>query len=476
MQLTLAEIAQILGCPPPPVAGLALGYSIDSRTIRLGEVFFAIRGERFDGHEFVLGALGGGALAAVVERGAYERFAEHFRVRLLPVDDPIAALQTLATIVRRRWGRKVVGVTGSAGKTTTKEMIAAVLGARYRVLKTEGNLNNHFGLPLTLLRLTPAHDVAVVEMGMNHAGEITGLARIAAPQVGVVTNVNPVHLEFFSSLDEIAAAKRELIQSLPANGVAVLNADDPRVRRFGEGFAGSTVFFGRTAGAADLPHDFALSVGDVELLGGEGSRFEAGCSGCEPADRAPIRLPLLGEHNVLNAAAALATGLVFGVNLKSGAAALARMAPTGSRGRVQRLGEITLIDDSYNSNPRAFEHMLGVLASMPGRRHIVVAGEMLELGDDGPRLHREAGAAIAASGADVLLAVRGNAREIVAGALAAGFRGSAEFFATSEEAGSRLAALLQPGDVVLVKGSRGVALERALAAVRPRSDVAAETH
>lgn len=474
MQLTLAEVARLVGGDPAPagaagaVAGMVAGYSLDSRSIRPNELFFAIRGEARDGHDFVLAALGAGALAAVVERSAYLRFAPSFRDRLLPVRDVTVALQTLAAAVRRRWGKKLVGVTGSAGKTGTKDMIARVLGVRRRVLKSEGNLNNHWGVPLSLLRLTPAHDVAVIEMGMNHAGEIARLAAIAAPQVGVVTNVGAAHLGNFRSVDEIAAAKRELIQALPPGGVAVLNQDDPRVARFGEGFAGRVVRFGLAPGAGGGAGAAALDLAlrDLRVLGEAGGEFTAvaaaGGQGTGEGESARVRLPLLGRHNLFNAAAALAVGLVFGAPLPEGAAALAAMTPGPGRGRLLHGAGATIIDDCYNSNPAALENMINLLAGLPGTRRVLVAGEMLELGPASAEAHRRLGELAAQRRIDVIFAVRGAAAELLAGARAAGFAGEGEFFADAAACGRRLRTALRPGDIVLVKGSRGVRLERAL--------------
>jgi UDP-N-acetylmuramoyl-tripeptide--D-alanyl-D-alanine ligase len=243
MKLSLEQIAGFTAARGAfDAAAIASGYSIDSRTIAPGQLFFAVRGERLDGHDFVLPALQRGAVGAVVSEDQASRFAD--RSRLLLVQNPLLALQALATGVRTLWGGPLVAVTGSAGKTTTKEMIAALLGARYRVLKSEGNLNNHFGLPLQLLRLEPEHEVAVVELGMSHHGEITALARLARPTLGVVTNVGPVHLGFFRSVAEIARAKKELIDALDPSAVAVLNADDEYVSQFGRNFPGRVVTFG----------------------------------------------------------------------------------------------------------------------------------------------------------------------------------------------------------------------------------------
>lgn len=480
MQLTLADAARILGCPPPADAARIEGYAIDSRTSRPGDLFFALPGQRADGHDFVLAALGGGAAGAVVSRAAYPRFQEPFRRRLLAVEDPVAALQSLARAVRRRWGKKIIGITGSSGKTSTKEMIARILSCHYRVLKSEGNLNNHLGVPLSLLRLSPAHDIAVVEMGMNHAGEITRLAELAEPQVGVFTNVGPVHLGNFASVEAIAEAKRELARALPPNGVMVLNADDALVARFSEGFGGAVLRYGfepDTARNAPSPPDrgLALAVRQVRLLGWEGSEFTAqapdhGVSG----HSVRVRLPLMARHNISNAAAALATGLVFGIPLEAAALALAGMSAPPGRGRVLHRGGATIIDDCYNSNPLALEGMVNLLAGLPGARRILVAGEMLELGPAAEAWHRRVGDLVAHRRIDILWAVAGAAREILAGAQDAGFAGEGAFFATAEECGAQLAARLEPGDVVLAKASRGVHLERALAAVLGPADAAPE--
>ncbi len=351
--------------------------------------------------------------------------------------------------MRRLWGKPLVGITGSAGKTTTKEAIAHVLSARFQVLKSEGNFNNHFGLPLTLLKLEPEHDVAVIEMGMSHAGEIRALAKIAQPEVGVVTNVAPVHLEFFDSIVGIARAKYELVESLPASGTAVLNADDEYVSQFGRDFRGKVVTYG-TRAIADVRAE------NVEARGAEGSEFDVVTAG----GREPARLPLVGEHNILNALAAVAVGVVRGLTLAEAVGALATLAPADKRGQVVQLGNITVINDCYNSNPKALHAMVDALAAMKAGRRIVVAGEMLELGPAAEEMHRAAGRHIAEKKIDVLVGVRGLAQAVVDGARQAG--AAAEFVATPEEAGEWLARETHDGDVVLLKASRGVKLEKAL--------------
>lgn len=449
MKLTLSKIADFLSATGEfPRDEIAQGYSIDSRTIRAGELFFAVKGERFDGHDFVDSALEkGAAVGAVVRRDQLHRYASQFR--LLPVDDTLVALQLLATAVRKLWGNPLVGVTGSMGKTTTKEAIAHVLASRFRVLKSEGNFNNHFGLPLMLLKLEPEHDIAVIEMGMSHAGEIRALAKIALPETGVVTNVAPVHLEFFDSVAGIARAKYELVESLPTSGTAILNADDEYVSQFGRGFKGSVVTYGKTA-TADVRAE------KIQSLGAEGSAFDVVTHG----GRQGARLPLVGEHNILNALAAIAVALTQGFKLEEAVDALATLAPADKRGQVLHLGNITVLNDCYNCNPNALQAMVDTLAGMNAKRRVAVIGAMLELGPTSEELHREAGAHIAKKNIDVLLGVRGAAKVMVRAAKKAGIR--AEFVEMPEEAGEWLARETRDGDVVLLKASRGVKLEKAL--------------
>jgi len=449
MKLSLAKVAELIQADGRfDSTTVAQGYSIDSRTLRPGELFFAVRGERLDGHDFVASALERGAVAAVVAAKDAGRFGA--KRNLLLVGDTLAALQTLGSAVRRSWGKTVVGVTGSAGKTTTKEAIACVLASRFCVLKSEGNLNNQFGLPLQLLRLQPEHEIAVIEMGMSHAGEIAALAKLAQPNMGVVTLVAPVHLEFFDSVGEVARAKRELIDGLPPDGTAILNADDPYVSKFGQGFTGKIVTFG-----IDRPAD--VRAARIEQRPGK-MVFEV----IAGEQIAHCELPLLGRHNVMNTLAAIAVGLEQAITLPQAAGTLAQLHPADKRGELLSLGGATVLNDCYNSNPKALDAMVDVLASIPAKRRIVVAGEMLELGPAGAELHRASGRHIAERGIDLLLGVRGLAREIVQAARASGTR--AEFVATPEDAGEWLARNAGEGDAILLKASRGVKLERALEA------------
>jgi UDP-N-acetylmuramoyl-tripeptide--D-alanyl-D-alanine ligase len=454
MKLTLSRIAEFVSSTgsfaPEEVAQ---GYSIDSRTVGPGQLFFAVKGERLDGHDFVEQALGRGAVAAVVRRDQLVRYPA--QVRLLAVEDTLVALQTLAMAVRKLWGKPLVGVTGSMGKTTTKEAIAHVLSTRFRVLKSEGNFNNHFGLPLMLLKLEPEHDVAVIEMGMSHAGEIRALAKIAQPEIGVVTNVAPVHLEFFDSVAGIARAKYELIESLPTGGTAVLNSDDEYVSQFGRDFKGKVVMYG-TRATADVRAE------NIRSRGAEGSDFDVVIGGV----REHARLPLVGEHNILNALAGVAVGLERGLKPSEAVAALAGLAAPDKRGEVLRLGNITVINDCYNCNPKALNAMVDALAAMTAQRRIVVAGAMLELGPTEEELHRQAGRHVAEKKIDVLLGVSGPARAMVEAAQQATMR--AEFVASPEEAGEWLAREVRDGDVILMKASRGVKLEKALEVLRSR--------
>ncbi len=462
MKLTMGQIADWIHAEGDFTTKLeAVGYSIDSRTIGAGELFFAVTGERVDGHDFVEAALANGAVAAVVsQHWLMPDELEPCRLLRVPEgeDCVLSAMQILAQRVRAQWGelgdrRRIVGVTGSAGKTTTKEMVAVVLAAKFRVLKSEGNLNNHFGMPLQLLKLEPEHEIAVLEMGMNHAGELRALAEIARPDWAVVTNVAAVHLEYFpEGVVGIAAAKRELVEALPADGVAVLNADDPWVREFGGGLEVRTVLYGESGRAT-------VRAEEVEEMGAEGLWFTAVIA--TTGERAEVRLHLLGRQNVANALAAIAVGVESGISLAACARALGEMRAGEKRGQVLEWRGARIVNDCYNSNPRALDAMVDALLTMKAERRIVVAGEMLELGPEGVTLHESCGVRMAELGLDVVIGVRGLAKGLADAAGAGG--AEAMFFATPEEAGTWLHEHARAGDAVLVKGSRGVRLERALA-------------
>jgi UDP-N-acetylmuramoyl-tripeptide--D-alanyl-D-alanine ligase len=447
MRLPLWRVAEFSGAKGEfDQETVAMGYSIDSRTVSPGDLFIALKGDRFDGHDYVQSALEGGAVAAIVQSGSAVHAGPH---NILHVDDTLRALQSLGAAARRLWGKPLIGVTGSAGKTTTKEILAHLLKMRFRVMKSSGNLNNHIGMPLQLLRLEPEHDVAVVEMGMNHAGEIRALGNLAHHDLAVVTSVGPVHLEFFDSVAGIARAKYEIIETLHAGGVAVLNADDEYVSQFGRDFKGKVVTFG-------LHRPADVSAQNVELRGGEGSSFDLVVGGVIEQ----VHLPLVGEHNISNALAASAAALERGVSPSQIAQALATIQPAEKRGQVLELGGATIINDCYNSNPRALNAMIDTLASIKAERRILVAGEMLELGKMSEKLHRECGHHAAEKKIDIVIGVRGMARALVEAASGAGAQ--AQYMEMPEEAGERLARELKPGDAILFKASRSVKLERAL--------------
>jgi UDP-N-acetylmuramoyl-tripeptide--D-alanyl-D-alanine ligase len=452
MNLSLEEISKAVGGTlDGPATAKVRGYSIDTRTLNSGELFFAIKGPRFDGHRFVAQALEKKAAGVVVEEEV--KGGPAIRVR-----STTEALQALAREVRRRWGMTIVGVTGSAGKTTTKEMIAAVLGKKFTVLRSVGNLNNEFGLPLCLLRVERYQNIGVLEMGMSAKDEIRKLASIAEPNEGVVTNVNPVHLEFFKSVDEIAEAKAELIEGLHDPKVAYLNSDDSRVRAMARKTDGKIVTYGVKSVAS-------FKVQQVQDLGLDGTAFTVH-HGRRDLN---LVLPLLGQHNVTNALAAVAVGATHEVSWEQIREALGEMKPEKMRGQVIKFREgFALIDDTYNSNPRALSEMIRFLGRLQGwQRKIVVAGEMLELGPEGPELHRGCGREAARAGLELMIGVQGLGREILEGALEAGMdRSRLKFVPDAVQAGELLARTVRKGDVVLLKGSRGVKLEQAINTLR----------
>ncbi|MFL6313581.1 MAG: UDP-N-acetylmuramoyl-tripeptide--D-alanyl-D-alanine ligase [Terriglobales bacterium] len=454
MKLPLWRIAEFVGskgeCDQEAVA---MGYSIDSRTLNPGDLFIAISGERFDGHNYVQAALEKGAVGAIVEVG---KKVQGDPLRLLQVEDSLKALQLLGAAARRLWGKPLLAVTGSAGKTTTKEILAHILSTRFRVMKSSGNLNNHIGLPLQLLKLEAEHDLGVVEMGMNHAGEIRALGELAHHDLAVVTTVAPVHLEFFGSLAEIARAKYEIIETLHPGGVAVLNADDDYVCQFGRDFKGKVVTFG-------IKRSADVTARKVQINGAEGSTFElvVGSVG------EPVTFPLVGEHNIYNALAAAAAAMERGISPSQAAAALSSIAPPDKRGQVLHLNGATIINDCYNSNPRALEAMIDTLASMKAERRILVVGEMLELGPTAEALHRQCGKHAADKKIDMVIGVRGMARAVAEAACGSGTQ--AQFVETPEQAGEWLARNVRPGDAVLLKASRGVKLELALTMLQESS-------
>ena len=420
------------------------GFSIDSRTLASGDLFFAIVAKR-DGHDFAKAASRRRAAGLVVSRPL--ALDDEHDAFVVEVGDTTVALQDLAKFVRRESGAKVVAITGSAGKTTTKDTIAELIGTRYRVVKNAGNLNNHLGLPLSLLELRHGADVAVMELGMNHAGEIRTLVGVATPEVRVWTNVGEAHIGYFGSADAIADAKAEIIEDATADTLLIANADDARVMARVPSFPGRTVTFGTSEGAQ-------IRAVEVEDLGLEGSRAAL----ITPAGRRDLRVPLLGRGHLMNVLCATAVALEMGIDLDTIVERASHLQPSSRRGAVLRLPKgVTLIDDSYNSSPSALLRSLEVIARSWGTRRMAVLGEMLELGDLSESLHRECGRAAANSRLAKLFTIGGEpARAMGEAAIEAGMpRAAVMHFASSNEAAVVLAAQVTAGDVVLVKGSRG---------------------
>ncbi len=416
----------------------------DSRTIQAGDFFVALKGPRFDAHAFVDEVMNRGAAGALVEKRADLKV----RPGLIAVEDTLKGLQDLAHAVRTAVTTQVIAITGSAGKTTTKETIAAFLGEHFRVVKNKGNLNNHIGLPLSLMQLRARPDVAVMELGMNHAGEISTLVAIAQPEVRVWTNVGDAHLGFFESADAIADAKAEILEGAGPDTVLVCNADDDRIMRRIAGFPGQTITFG-TAPSALVR---AVDVDDRGLLGMR-ARVTT------PRGDLTIETPLLGRGNLMNVLAATAVAVHFGVALPEIELAAARLVPADRRGAVLRLRGVIVVDDSYNSSPSALRRALEVIASeREVTRKVGVLGEMLELGDHAIALHQECGRAAAAAGLRQLFTVGGApARALGDAAVAAGMAlGAVRYFENSAQAADAVASAVREGDVILVKGSRGI--------------------
>ncbi len=430
------------------------GVSTDTRQIEPGEMFVPLRGDQFDGHAFMAAAAQRGATVALISESGAEAGVE---MAVVAVPDTLVALQALARAQRQRFAGTVVGITGSNGKTTVKELTAAVLQQRYATFRSPGNLNNHIGLPLSLLRLPSAAEVCVCEMGMNHLGEIRDLCAIAQPHIGVVTNVALAHVGYLGSLDEVQQAKGEMIEALDANGIAVVNADDPRTRALGERAPGRVISFGgcreaRVRGqiCADLGLDGLQC--ELEIDGGTW----------------PFQLALPGQHNLSNALAAAAVGVALQVSAAQIVAGLEAYRGMYGRMAVHHLrGDIVMIDDSYNANPDSARAALGFLKRVPDRsRRLVVMGDMRELGEAAPELHREIGGLAQQCGVDELVALGEFAGMLSAGAREAGMAPShIHCVASHEDAVTVLERLLGPRDIVLVKGSRGMTMERVVKAM-----------
>ena len=422
------------------------GLCTDSRKIRHCELFIALEGDQFDGHQFVAQVASQGAGGVLVSR----KVAASASVAVILCHDTLQAFQDIAAYHRRRFNLPVLAITGSNGKTTTKDMVAALLGTRLQVLKTQANFNNEIGLPQTLLELTAEHEVAVVEMGMRGLGQITALTQIACPTAGIVTTVGETHLELLGSLDNIAAAKAELVEAIPPEGFVVLNADNPYVAAMASKARCSVITFGIHK-ASDLHGENIQNLAD-------GVAFDCAYQG----RRFAVRVPALGEHNVMNALAALAAGFKLGMNEQDMVLGLAQFVPSGMRMAIERVGPYLVINDAYNASPASTVSALTTLVGRKGKgagRTVAILGDMLELGTRTEEAHREVGATAARLAVDLLVTVGPQAQFIAAGAIDNGHQ--ATFACPNQaEAIPLLQEKLVSGDVILIKGSRGMKMEQ----------------
>jgi UDP-N-acetylmuramoyl-tripeptide--D-alanyl-D-alanine ligase len=444
VNLTLADVARLLHQTfDPDRDARVAGVSVDSRSVQPGDVFFALPGERVDGHSFVADAFGRGAIAVVTDAARDDVSAAPAERWIFRVPGVLSALQELAAGYRAVFSMPVVAVTGTNGKTTTKEMIAAVLAGRFRTAKTGGNLNNHIGVPLSVCAWDKSREVAVVEMGANHFGEIGRLCEIAKPTHGVITNIGRAHLAFFGDEDGVLKAKSELLDWLASDGTAFLNVDDPRLAAV-RNRAARTVAFG-----------FG---GDCDVTGRMLRADPAGMSGFE-LDGRRYRVPMPGRHNLYNALAAAAVGLAFGVDPEAVQDALGRFTPPGLRTEITDAGGARIINDAYNANPSSVEQAVLSLKSMSGlNRRAVALGDMLELGDRSDEEHRRIGAFVADNRPNLFLCCGPAMRVAADAAAAAGMRNVRHFESTAGMADA-LSEWVREGDGVLIKGSRGMRME-----------------
>jgi UDP-N-acetylmuramoyl-tripeptide--D-alanyl-D-alanine ligase len=441
------------------------GYSIDSRSVKPGELFFAVKGENFDGHQFAVKALEHGACAAVVSH--LDWVSEQWYSRIIRVADPLVALQQLAHWVLKDWGQPIIGITGSAGKTTAKELTALVLSAKGVVLKSWGNLNNTFGLPLSVLQMesqgrhSEEFDFAVLEMGMSSYGEIARLCEIAPPNIGAVLNVGTAHIEFFGSREAIAEAKAELVRGIRPGGVAVLNADDPLVAAMHRRHSGPVKTFG-------IDHPADVQATNVQDRGVWGTKFQLKL-GNVASEQALVTLPLAGKHFIYNALLAATVGWHLGLDAATIATQLNQARPAAHRGEILSFAAgFVVVDDCYNSNPEALMEACQLITrSIDFQRRIIIAGEMLELGENSAKLHQQCGAALDPTTIHWVVGVRGQAAEFIAGAQQAGFPPERTLFLPNAAAAATwLSQTLQAGDLVLIKGSRGVKMETIIEALQ----------
>ena len=421
--------------------------STDSRTLKRGELFVALRGENFDGHHFVEAAARSGAAGAIVDSNWNGNVSGNFA--LIRAKDPLQAYQKLAGNYRRSLSLKVVAITGSNGKTSTKDFTAAVLAHRFRVAKTEGNFNNHVGLPRTILEATTRDEVAVWEIGMNHPGEIAMLTKLAAPDVGIITNIGVAHIEFMGSREAIAAEKGALVEAVGPEGTVILNADDPFTKSMATCTRAKVILAGTTGGT--------IRASEISQSG-NGTDFTI----LEGAHRSRAQLPVPGLHMVQNALLAVAAGRVFDLSLEDCAAGLAGAPLTRARLQIKEIHGVQFIDDSYNANPDSMKAALRTLVELDAEgKRIAVLGEMKELGSESEHGHREVGETAAILGVNHLITIGDEGEIIAQAARAAGLEKTASVSSTSEAA-KLLGEIAEPGDLVLVKGSRSVRTEQVI--------------
>lgn len=426
------------------------GFSTDTRTLQPGNLYIALKGERYDGHQFLQAASEKGAAAAIISVSK-QADLQYLKIPLIVVPDPLVALQQLAGFHRRQFNIPVIGVTGSTGKTTTKDMIASVLAQSMPVLKTEGNFNNEIGLPLTILKLEEAHRAAVVEMAMRGLGQIRDLCQVAQPTIGVITNISLTHYEVLGSQENIARAKGELLESLPSEGTAIVNGDDPWCKKVSGLCRGKVLYYG----FGEHNHVRATCINSDD----HGVSFRVHLTGY--GQEQEMFFPVPGEHNVLNALAAVTVGYALGMDLKQMAKGLLETKLTGMRLEILELpNQITVINDTYNANPLAVMASLQVLESVKKDRSIAVLGDMLELGAVAVESHRDVGVFACRLGVDLLVTVGKLAKEIALGAREAGMKEKQVFSVLqNDQAVSILQNIIHPKDAILIKGSRGMQME-----------------
>lgn len=447
---TIGELAKAVGVAAPAAKGFFHAVSTDTRTLEPGSVFFALKGERFDGNAFVSEAFAKGAVAAVTT-------VSHDAGPCLIVSDPLAALQKFARWHRSRYSLSLVAITGSCGKTSSKDMIAAVLAKRYRVVKTKGNLNNEIGCPISLLEIDDATEKAVVEMGAAHRGDIAHLCDLAQPTEAAVTMVSPAHLEGFGSIQNVAAAKGEIVEALPADGIFYVNMDDEWCVKMGEKFPGKKVRYG-TAGDIVLESCVRESSGEFRLL-------------VRPVGE--LCLPLPSRAHVWNALLAIAVGMQHGIGMRHGVCEspryfeepLREACAFSSRFRILKVGDIEIIDDAYNANPASMAAALEALVERPANKRAAAIGDMLELGAESPTYHQRIGERAGELGVNYVFARGEHAEKVVEGAKSRGVEHAA-VIQNPEEMADAIRSILEPGDALLVKGSRGMRMEKVIDALK----------